>query len=368
VADYFKKNANLFAQRAQPGMMNPQIGGPAPAPMPGGVGAAPPMNSPMPMSQGMGAPGQQGPQGMPEPPQTPGGPQMPVDVSGYAEPGSLLQFVNPSQLKGAPAAQPQSNLQDMAHQLAGLNLQTPEQGMFTAPWNSRGFDKTTRGGGKGKGPVDNLDDYLPDDFDNGSFYEGQNRDGTEPWNTAPGDNNDGGAGYAYASTPGSPDQTDEYMNEIKNLMGEGSFDPIEEGILNQRDEAARNMFEAMAGRGMSQSGAAAGMAGDIYRKGYQDVAQAETAYNMQKTQQMMGLLGMMFQDKWRTLDRQQQITLANLAAQNQLWLSKALTALQNEQPGEIEGLLDELKGLEVGGINASWGAGVPDFWNWGKYF
>ncbi len=111
--------------------------------------------------------------------------------------------------------------------------------------------------------------------------------------------------------------------------------------MRQRDESARMMAEMMAGRGMSQSGVQAGLAGDIYQKGWQDVAQARSQWERQETDQMMQMSSMLFGDKWRALDRQQQIDMANLLLKNGITSMQIEDEIAAGKPGPIRAFFED---------------------------
>ena len=317
MADFFKRNAGLFTQRA-PGTKQAPANPLAMQPVIGGLGG--------------GAPGG-GPMGAPMPPQA-GAPGTPP-IGGYDEPGSLLQFVDPQQTGQAPMGG--GGLNDMATRAASL---MPFGQAAAGATGGMGFT----GGGAGS---DEWEWGAGDEAPSGSGWgpTGSGWDTPRPAPPVMGGGQDTGVpntGQTYAGQGEGGGAAGDYLQEIKDSLGEGSFDPIQEGIERQRDQAARNMFEGMAGRGMSQSGVQAGMAGDVYQKGWQDIAQARTEYQKQRVQQQMGLLAMQYQDQWRSLDREQQVIMANLLMNNEYELAERLLKLQNAQPGEIEGLGDDI--------------------------
>ena len=138
------------------------------------------------------------------------------------------------------------------------------------------------------------------------------------------------------------ERADEFAGDIQSRFGESSFDPIEEGIMRQRDESARMMAEMMAGRGMSQSGVQAGLAGDIYQKGWQDVAQARSQWERQQTDQMMQLASQLFGDKWRALDREQQLLVLQKMHEYGITTAQELDRMASEKPGQLEAFGDDL--------------------------
>ncbi|MFO7902301.1 MAG: hypothetical protein R6U98_06565 [Pirellulaceae bacterium] len=118
------------------------------------------------------------------------------------------------------------------------------------------------------------------------------------------------AGAVPSAAPGRDGYIDDYLDQV---FGEGgSFDPTRDLMEEERDRAYREMAEMMAGRGMSQTGAAAGQMGDIYRGYSRDLAQAHQDWRQQEIQNKAQAAGMLFQDEWKQLDREHQQAMAEL--------------------------------------------------------
>ncbi len=121
--------------------------------------------------------------------------------------------------------------------------------------------------------------------------------------------------YTRPADQSNRDQMDDWtMKYFDSLFNgeQGSFDPTQELMEEQRDQAARQFSEAMAGRGMSQSGFAAGGQADIYRQSARDQAAAYQQHRQQKVQNQQQAASMMMQDDWKRMDQGQQRAMAEL--------------------------------------------------------
>jgi len=194
----------------------------------------------------------------------------------------------------------------------------------TEEWGS--VDPGDSGGrdpGKGDGDV-NWDDVevvdddsmLPEDDqpqssdvwwdEDGNAHEGQDpRD--EDGNYPPGWGEEGQDSWT------NQDDSAYRQQYLDNAFGKwGDFDPTQQLMEEQRDSAARQFAEAMAGRGMSQSGFAAGGMADIYRSSTRDTAAQYQDFRQQNIQNQQQAASMLFQDNWKRMDQDQQKAMAEL--------------------------------------------------------
>ena len=169
---------------------------------------------------------------------------------------------------------------------------------------------------------------------------GQSGETPGPW--GPGWNPDASGGGGS----GISDEEQAYIDEyLKSAFDDKAFGSVEEEINAQRDAALRSAYEQAASRGMGDSGAMMGAQGDIYRNFGRDVANAKMEFEQQQISNMRDAASMLFGDKWRALDREQQDKMADIMLDHQIEFQEAMRKMQEGDPGPIESFFNDIMNL-----------------------
>jgi hypothetical protein len=139
---------------------------------------------------------------------------------------------------------------------------------------------------------------------------------------------------------GRGDLLDEWMDQDYDV----NFDPIADQMAAQRQLEQQRLAQQMAGMGMTQSGAHAGMASDISQQSMRDIAEARMNWEQKQIQNEMQRASLLFQDKWHEMDLNQQKEMAKLLHKLRLDQMAYEDALAAGKPGMGEALLQDIRG------------------------
>lgn len=289
-----------------------------------------------------------------------------IQPTGNGQAGSYLQFTGasiPGIGRGGPQFAPPmpagpSQQQGPQSQLppAGVGLGASverKEPQYFGGWNTAADDKsvggrTSRDNYQGEhrpsGPYEQYD--SPTTVNNQLGYAGNMKANDL------GDIRIEGTPTAVAETG-----ADSWIEDLKDkINSQDNWNAIQEDVNAQRDAQLRAMYEHAASRGMAESGAASGMAGDIYRASARDLAKAHLAYQQQQIDNMKDVAGMLLGDKWNQLDQNFQREMAEWMLENQA----DLYAWIQSGGYQRESLVDYIERMKKSKYGTHLGTGTPE--------